>query len=554
MKRAVRLSVISILIALILTIIPIGFLNANSGNLVTNGDFNSGNLNGWTIQGSGGNSYAIDVYNDEDNNVARLSLIMDIPERVTYNASMLQRELPVPTTNLTFSCKIKPVNFSNYGNIWVEIYLCTGSDGARHVVGNFFKGYHPGDLPIGSWTTVTANLSSYPYFDSVDIQAWFDGAPGSVSYFDDFVLVENTETAPKPVIGPNNPLTPEEILLLELSIGQQADLYGKTTTGFVKALYDNILGRVPDESGLNDWVTALDNGMSPSQAVYNLVFSDELKSKISPMGFEEFVNFLYKNVFDREPDSGGYVNWVNKLKSGMSKEEILLNFLNSYEFKDICAMFGLTANEDISGEDIIGVFYLNDQNDVCGFGHSAMILKKANNSGIYYSFEPKDPTWYEKADIFDGLDFEGNVTTIDLAQDQMNNLMIGGSGALTGHKYTRSIYISVTKKEGGYMFNEAQKNYTKAYNLYNNNCNHFVQQILSKANLNFTATEGYQASEWIQLAQKITRTSWGKDIGTILIELAIKNSDLDRFGTIPNGAYEAGVSQWSAYNGYIKAP
>jgi hypothetical protein len=137
------------------------------------------------------------------------------------------------------------------------------------------------------------------------------------------------------------PLTPQEQVLLNLSICQQADLYGRTNTGFVKMLYDNILGRVPDDEGLNNWETALNNGMSPSKIVYYFVFSDELKPRITIMGSEEFVTFLYKNIFNREPDSDGYNNWVSLMKNGMSKEDVLLLFLNGNEFKNICMMFGL---------------------------------------------------------------------------------------------------------------------------------------------------------------------------------------------------------------------
>jgi hypothetical protein len=142
--------------------------------------------------------------------------------------------------------------------------------------------------------------------------------------------------------APPKPLTPQEQVMLNLSICQQADLYGKTNTGFVKTLYDNILGRVPDDEGLNNWETALSNKMTPKDVVYYFVFSEELKPKIALMGPEEFVTFLYKNVFNREPDSDGYNNWVSLMKNGMSKEDVLLLFLNCDEFKNICIMFGLT--------------------------------------------------------------------------------------------------------------------------------------------------------------------------------------------------------------------
>ena len=141
--------------------------------------------------------------------------------------------------------------------------------------------------------------------------------------------------------SPSKPLTPQEQVMLNLSIAQQADLYGRTNTGFIKMLYDNILGRVPDDEGLNNWATDLNNQMSPKDVVYYFIFSDELKPKIALMGPEEFITFLYENVFNREPDSDGYNNWVSLMKSGMSKEDVLLLFLNGNEFKNICTIFGL---------------------------------------------------------------------------------------------------------------------------------------------------------------------------------------------------------------------
>ena len=144
------------------------------------------------------------------------------------------------------------------------------------------------------------------------------------------------------VAAPSKPLTPEEQVLRNLLFGQQVDLYGKTTTGFVKMLYDNILGRVPDDEGLNNWVTALNDGkITLGSAVYNFVFSKELEPIISSASPIEFITFLYKNVFNREQDSEGCNGWLSAMKNGMSKEDVLLHFIEGDEFKNICTMFNL---------------------------------------------------------------------------------------------------------------------------------------------------------------------------------------------------------------------
>ncbi|MCE5329164.1 DUF4214 domain-containing protein, partial [bacterium] len=68
-------------------------------------------------------------------------------------------------------------------------------------------------------------------------------------------------TNPVGYVAPQSkPLTPEEIASLNLSIAQQVDIYGASDIGFTKMLYDNILGRASDSEGLNDWVTALNEG------------------------------------------------------------------------------------------------------------------------------------------------------------------------------------------------------------------------------------------------------------------------------------------------------
>jgi len=62
---------------------------------------------------------------------------------------------------------------------------------------------------------------------------------------------------------------------------------------------------------------------------------------ISSFSDAEFITFLYENVLDRDADPDGYAGWVSAMNSGMSKEDVLLHFIDSEEFKNICTMLGL---------------------------------------------------------------------------------------------------------------------------------------------------------------------------------------------------------------------
>jgi len=203
--------------------------------------------------------------------------------------------------------------------------------------------YSQGSISIGNddWSyTITQTLAAGHYRADFWVEGVWAGG-------NEFYVVNQSVPQPAPPVpqpAPPRPLTPDEQVALNLSIEQQASLYGKDNIGFIKTLYDNILGRAAeaDSEGLNNWVTALNNGITPSSVVYNFVFSKELENKISAATPEEFVTFLYKNVLDRDPDPDGYAGWVSAMNRGMSKEDVLLNFTSSDEFKNICKMFGLT--------------------------------------------------------------------------------------------------------------------------------------------------------------------------------------------------------------------
>jgi hypothetical protein len=131
-------------------------------------------------------------------------------------------------------------------------------------------------------------------------------------------------------------LTPQEQVALNLTTAQQVDLYGDSNTKFVRALYRNILDRLPDDIDLEYWTTELNAGrVTRADVIYSFVFSNELKDKIYAKTAEEYVTFLYKNVLDREVDPQGYTGWVNNINSGMSREDVLIDFLNSNDLYSV---------------------------------------------------------------------------------------------------------------------------------------------------------------------------------------------------------------------------
>lgn len=111
-------------------------------------------------------------------------------------------------------------------------------------------------------------------------------------------------------------------------------------TMFVYRNYKQFLDREPDKAGHLEWVTWLVQGeQSPKQVAYGFVFSDELEAKHLPN--EEYVKVLYRGIFDREADKTGLETWVTLLNQGKSRAEIFDGFADSDEFSRMVARFGL---------------------------------------------------------------------------------------------------------------------------------------------------------------------------------------------------------------------
>lgn len=100
----------------------------------------------------------------------------------------------------------------------------------------------------------------------------------------------------------------------------------------VTRLYDTVFDRAPDDAGLTFWTNALRVGVGLDDVAELFVASPEFRDRYGDTGAGEFVNLLYQNVLDREPDPEGQAFWTFNLQSGvLERDDVVLAFSESPE-------------------------------------------------------------------------------------------------------------------------------------------------------------------------------------------------------------------------------
>ena len=109
---------------------------------------------------------------------------------------------------------------------------------------------------------------------------------------------------------------------------------------FVARLYNICLTRRPDQVGQSGWVQKLIAGeASGTSCAYGFVFSPEFMGQ--GMTNEEFVASMYRALLGREPDEAGFKVWVETLNGIGTYTDIFYCFLDSEEFSNLCASYGI---------------------------------------------------------------------------------------------------------------------------------------------------------------------------------------------------------------------
>lgn len=143
---------------------------------------------------------------------------------------------------------------------------------------------------------------------------------------------------------------------------------------FVTRMYEVCLDREPDTDGLNDWSNRLATGQAQGADIaFGFIFSEEFKNL--NLCNEHYVDSMYSAFFGREADAAGKADWVGQLNSGATRGHVMTGFVNSQEFANLCASYGINQGSGDWSADNISV---NGTCTICANGGNS---GNSGNSG-----------------------------------------------------------------------------------------------------------------------------------------------------------------------------
>jgi hypothetical protein len=86
---------------------------------------------------------------------------------------------------------------------------------------------------------------------------------------------------------------------------------------FIRGLYTSVLGRAPDAGGLTHWGNLLHSGMTRTEVEGLIRSSGEAQA-----ANQAYVSQLYQTLLGREPDASGLATWTGAMQQGMSRAEV----------------------------------------------------------------------------------------------------------------------------------------------------------------------------------------------------------------------------------------
>ena len=130
--------------------------------------------------------------------------------------------------------------------------------------------------------------------------------------------------------------SPRDVAIEFVNSPEAAGLFHTSgATGFVTALYESMMGRMPAPKEVDYWVAAINAGAQRADVALEFINSPEYLAKPVnvELGSSELgvLLRLYYTMFDRAPDEAGLNYWLGQHSDGLSMSSIASNFAQSLE-------------------------------------------------------------------------------------------------------------------------------------------------------------------------------------------------------------------------------
>jgi hypothetical protein len=168
------------------------------------------------------------------------------------------------------------------------------------------------------------------FFGSAEFQG--SGAPIVRLYFAYFLRIPDYDGL---VFGMNKYRTGTSIETISDFFATSAEFvatYGNLSNPrFLDRVYANVLGRAPDTTGYNFWLSRLNNNQSTRGQVM-LAFSESPEYR-GQSAHEIYVTMAYVGMLRRSPEQEGFDFWVGYMDSGKTGLDLIYGFLTSTEYR-----------------------------------------------------------------------------------------------------------------------------------------------------------------------------------------------------------------------------
>ncbi len=187
------------------------------------------------------------------------------------------------------------------------------------------------------------NINPYPSVKAAETDALdqpLDKTDSGTSDFEPFGPSDEFINAVFDRLWGRTPTAEQQAELTEL-LGEEElpDVVVSVLDGSIPAaqldrLYQSFFLRPPDRDGIEYWLDQLDDGLSLEWAAEYFAQSEEFQIRYADKDFSEFLDQLYIDVLDREPDATGKAYWLEQLEEGnVNRGTIVVYFSESEEMR-----------------------------------------------------------------------------------------------------------------------------------------------------------------------------------------------------------------------------